>query len=54
MLTELYSDNFSGTWGPSTFIRLFLMIEGEEWAEGRKLIFDSITTEIMYKSLSVS
>lgn len=54
MLIDLYSANFAGTWGPDSFIRLFLMIEGEEWIEGRKILFESITTEIMYKSLSVS
>jgi hypothetical protein len=52
MLTELYSQQFTGTWEVQHLIRLFLMIEAEEWTDGRKVFFESLTTENIFRSLS--
>ena len=44
---------FAGTWEVDTFIRLFLMIESEDWSEGRRILFESLTTEIIFWTLTV-
>jgi hypothetical protein len=52
-LSELYGGLFAGTWEVDSFVRLFLLIESEDWSEGRRILFESLTTEIIFRSLSV-
>ena len=52
-LNELYGSLFAGTWEVETFIRLFLMIESLDWREGRRILFESLTTEIIFRTLTI-